>query len=81
MPGALILCPTRELAQQVAQDAIELVRHCRGLRIANVVGGMPDGQQIAQLQNAALVVATGAMAVSRGPWPGPTRPSGTRPST
>ena len=31
-PGALVLCPTRELAQQVAHDAIELVRHCRGLR-------------------------------------------------
>ncbi|TXI19175.1 MAG: DEAD/DEAH box helicase, partial [Ottowia sp.] len=58
VPGALVLCPTRELAQQVARDAIDLVRHCRGLRIANVVGGMPYGQQIAQLQNAALVVAT-----------------------
>src|SRR5688500_4624596 len=33
-PGALILCPTRELAQQVAHDAIGLVKHCRGLRIA-----------------------------------------------
>jgi len=40
-PGALILCPTRELAQQVAKDAIDLVRHCKGLRIACVVGGMP----------------------------------------
>jgi superfamily II DNA/RNA helicase len=58
VPGALVLCPTRELAQQVARDAIDLVRHCRGLRIANVVGGMPYAQQIAQLQNAALVVAT-----------------------
>ncbi|SDW43181.1 Superfamily II DNA and RNA helicase [Variovorax sp. YR634] len=57
-PGALILCPTRELAQQVAHDAIELVRHCRGLRIANVVGGMPYQLQIAKLQNADLVVAT-----------------------
>jgi superfamily II DNA/RNA helicase len=34
-PGALILSPTRELAQQVAHDAIDLVKHCRGLRIAN----------------------------------------------
>ncbi|PRD65536.1 DEAD/DEAH box helicase [Malikia granosa] len=58
VPGALILCPTRELAQQVAQDAIELVRHCRGLRIANVVGGIPYPVQIAKLQNADLVVAT-----------------------
>lgn len=57
-PGALVLCPTRELAQQVAQDAIELVRHCRGLRVANVVGGMPYQVQIARLQNADLVVAT-----------------------
>ena len=38
-PGALIVCPTRELAQQVAHDAIDLVKHCRGLRVANVVGG------------------------------------------
>ena len=57
-PGALILCPTRELAQQVAHDAIDLVRHCRGIRVANVVGGMPYQLQIAKLQNANLVVAT-----------------------
>ncbi len=57
-PGALILCPTRELAQQVAHDAIDLVKHCRGLRIANIVGGMPYQLQIAKLQNANLVVAT-----------------------
>ncbi|KRA06809.1 DEAD/DEAH box helicase [Acidovorax sp. Root568] len=57
-PGALILCPTRELAQQVAHDAIDLVKHCRGLRVANVVGGMPYQLQIAKLQNADLVVAT-----------------------
>ena len=57
-PGALILCPTRELAQQVCADAIDLVRHCRGLRVANVVGGIPYQLQIAKLQNANLVVAT-----------------------
>jgi len=57
-PGALILCPTRELAQQVAHDAIDLVKHCKGLRIASVVGGMPYQMQIAKLQNANLVVAT-----------------------
>ena len=57
-PGALVLCPTRELAQQVMQDAISLVRHARGLRIAAVVGGLPYGVQIARLQNANLVVAT-----------------------
>ena len=58
VPGALVLCPTRELAQQVAHDAIELVRHAKGLRVAHVVGGMPYAVQIARLQNADLVVAT-----------------------
>ena len=57
-PSALIVCPTRELAQQVAHDAIDLVQHCRGLRVANIVGGMPYQLQIAKLQNANLVVAT-----------------------
>lgn len=57
-PGALVVCPTRELAQQVAQDAIELLRHCQGLRVANIVGGIPYPVQIARLQNANLVVAT-----------------------
>ena len=59
-PGALILCPTRELAQQVSHDAIDLVRHCRGLRVASIIGGMPYQLQIAKLQNADLVVATPA---------------------
>ncbi len=57
-PMALILCPTRELAQQVANDAIELVRHMSGVRIANVIGGLPYHLQIAKLQGANLVVAT-----------------------
>ncbi len=57
-PGALILCPTRELAQQVANDAIDLVRHMRGVRVASVIGGMPYQLQIAKLQNANLIVAT-----------------------
>jgi superfamily II DNA/RNA helicase len=42
----------------VAHDAIDLVQHCRGLRIASIVGGMPYQLQIAKLQNADLVVAT-----------------------
>jgi len=58
VPGALVLCPTRELAQQVAQDAIGMVKHCKGLRVATVVGGMPYAMQISKLQNANLVVAT-----------------------
>jgi superfamily II DNA/RNA helicase len=57
-PYALILCPTRELAQQVANDAIELVRHMSGVRVATVIGGLPYQLQVSKLQNASLVVAT-----------------------
>jgi len=62
-PGALILCLTRELAQQVCADAIDLVRHCRGLRVANVVVGIPYQFQIAKLQNANLVAMAATMVV------------------
>lgn len=57
-PQALIVCPTRELAQQVMRDAIGLVRHTDGMHIAGVVGGLAYGAQLARLQNANVVVAT-----------------------
>ncbi len=57
-PRVLVLCPTRELAQQVSAEAISLVRFCRGIRIANVVGGTPFGKQLMELRGANLVVAT-----------------------
>jgi superfamily II DNA/RNA helicase len=57
-PTYLVLCPTRELAQQVAADAIDLVKFCRGIRIATIMGGMPYGKQIAQIKGAQIVVAT-----------------------
>ncbi|UUS57257.1 MULTISPECIES: DEAD/DEAH box helicase [unclassified Acinetobacter] len=57
-PSILVLCPTRELAQQVSQDAIALVRHMKGVRIAAIMGGMPFGKQIQQLKGAQVVVAT-----------------------
>ena len=57
-PSILVLCPTRELAQQVSQDAIGFVRHMKGVRIAAIMGGMPFGKQIQQLKGAQVVVAT-----------------------
>jgi len=57
-PETLVLCPTRELAQQVSQDAINLVKFHKGLRIATVMGGMPYGKQMAGLKGARLVVGT-----------------------
>lgn len=57
-PQVLVLCPTRELSQQVAQDAIKLVRPIRGIRVASVTGGVPFGRQLQTLRGANLVVAT-----------------------
>ncbi|EXS34537.1 DEAD/DEAH box helicase [Acinetobacter sp. 826659] len=57
-PNILVLCPTRELAQQVSQDAIAFVRHMKGVRIAAIMGGMPFGKQIQQLKGAQVIVAT-----------------------
>ena len=54
----LVLCPTRELAQQVAHDARELGSQA-GLWVVEVVGGMPMRPQIRDLRaHPDIVVAT-----------------------
>ncbi|UNM97086.1 DEAD/DEAH box helicase [Ignatzschineria rhizosphaerae] len=57
-PQAIVMCPTRELALQVAGEAIQLKGSHRNFRVATVVGGMPYGRQIRELQNVTLLVAT-----------------------
>ncbi|MHC5226609.1 DEAD/DEAH box helicase [Ignatzschineria sp. LJL83] len=57
-PQAIVMCPTRELALQVAGEAIQLKGSHRDFRVATVVGGMPYGRQIRELQNVTLLVAT-----------------------
>jgi superfamily II DNA/RNA helicase len=49
-PRALVLCPTRELAMQVAKAASTYGRFVQGLRVATVVGGVPYPAQIAALR-------------------------------
>ncbi|MEW2313861.1 DEAD/DEAH box helicase [Streptomyces bauhiniae] len=57
-PLALILVPTRELAQQVC-EALTPYAGALGLRMAAVVGGMSIGRQIVALRDGAeVVVAT-----------------------
>ncbi|MER6785773.1 DEAD/DEAH box helicase [Streptomyces sp. NPDC000658] len=57
-PLALILVPTRELAQQVTDALTPYARSVR-LRLATVVGGMPIGRQANALRNGSeIVVAT-----------------------
>lgn len=45
----LVLCPTRELAQQVAEDARALAQHTE-LWVGEIYGGMPMGPQIRDLR-------------------------------
>jgi ATP-dependent RNA helicase RhlE len=55
---ALVLCPTRELAQQVAEDAEALARGTR-LRVRAIFGGVSYGPQNQALQEGwEVVVAT-----------------------
>ncbi|MCP9945360.1 DEAD/DEAH box helicase [Streptomyces somaliensis] len=57
-PLALVLVPTRELAQQVT-DALTPYARPLGLRLATVVGGMSIGRQAGALRGGAeVVVAT-----------------------
>ncbi|MCX4662501.1 DEAD/DEAH box helicase [Streptomyces uncialis] len=57
-PLALVLVPTRELAQQVT-DALTPYARSVKLRLATVVGGMPVGRQASALRGGAeIVVAT-----------------------
>jgi len=53
---ALILCPTRELALQVAEEMKKLARHKRGLLTTAVYGGDSIERQIRDLKRGAQVV-------------------------
>ncbi len=59
-PGAgtqvLVLCPTRELAQQAEGELRKLTRHTEGVRTVAVYGGEPIQNQIPQLRRGAAIV-------------------------
>src|SRR6185437_3972484 len=56
-PRGLVLVPTRELAQQVA-DALAPLGRSVGVSITTVYGGVPISRQIARVRHADIVVAT-----------------------
>ena len=56
-PRGLVLVPTRELAQQVADVLTPLGRRIN-VSIATVYGGVPIGRQITRVRDADIVVAT-----------------------
>jgi ATP-independent RNA helicase DbpA len=48
---ALVLCPTRELAEQVAREIRRLARKIPNVKILSLCGGVPLGPQNASLQH------------------------------
>ena len=53
---ALILCPTRELAAQVATEIRRLARALPNLKVVVLCGGQPMGPQIGSLAHGAHIV-------------------------
>jgi len=53
---ALILCPTRELATQVAAEIRRLARYRQNIKVVTLCGGKPIGPQIGSLEHGAHVV-------------------------
>lgn len=53
---ALVLCPTRELAEQVASEIRRLGRQIENLKVLTLCGGTPMGPQISSLSHGADVV-------------------------
>ncbi|UTA46989.1 ATP-dependent RNA helicase DbpA [Simiduia sp. 21SJ11W-1] len=53
---ALVLCPTRELADQVARELRKLARAIHNIKILTLCGGMPFGPQLASLDHGAHIV-------------------------
>ena len=59
-PAALILCPTRELCQQIVEELRALALFKPGIHIAAIYGGQPIEKQIKRLKEAVhqIIVAT-----------------------
>ena len=55
-PQAVILCPTRELAIQVAEEIISLAKHKRGVAVLPVYGGQPIERQIHALRKGVHII-------------------------
>ena len=53
---ALVLCPTRELADQVANEIRRLARSVQNVKITTLCGGTPLGPQISSLKNGTHIV-------------------------
>ena len=53
---ALVLCPTRELADQVAKEIRRLARAIHNIKVLTLCGGMPFGPQKGSLEHGAHII-------------------------
>jgi ATP-independent RNA helicase DbpA len=53
---ALVLCPTRELADQVAKELRNLARTIHNIKVLTLCGGIPMGPQIGSLTHGAHII-------------------------
>jgi len=53
---SLILCPTRELADQVAKEIRKLARAIHNIKVLTLCGGTPFGPQIGSLEHGAHII-------------------------
>ena len=53
---ALVLCPTRELADQVAVEIRKLARAIHNIKVLTLCGGAPMGPQIGSLEHGAHII-------------------------
>jgi ATP-dependent RNA helicase DeaD len=54
-PQALALCPTRELAIQVAEE-VEKLGRAKGVKVSAIYGGAPIGKQVEELESGAQFI-------------------------
>ena len=53
---SIVLCPTRELADQVAKEIRKLARAIHNIKVLTLCGGMPFGPQIGSLEHGAHII-------------------------
>ncbi|WP_440874588.1 ATP-dependent RNA helicase DbpA [Thalassotalea sp. PLHSN55] len=53
---SLVLCPTRELADQVAKEIRTLARTIHNIKVLTLCGGMPFGPQVGSLEHGAHII-------------------------
>ena len=55
---AIILCPTRELAMQGAEEIRKIAKYMHGIKVLSIYGGQDISKQIAALRGVQVIVGT-----------------------